>query len=92
MPDGDGFRLTEGSAILRYLAEKVGSPAYPSDLRERARVNGTMDWLNANLHRDMGFNFVYPLLFPHHGRRSERRHRICGISEYSKWNIPTEHL
>ena len=29
--DGD-FRLTESSAILKYLADKIGSPAYPKDL------------------------------------------------------------
>jgi glutathione S-transferase len=68
--DDDGFRLTESSTILKYLAEKSGSAAYPSNLRERARVNEAMDWLNANLYRDLGFNMVYPQLFPHHARRS----------------------
>ena len=36
--DDDGFVLTESSAILKYLAEKVGAPTYPSDLRQRARI------------------------------------------------------
>src|SRR5574337_543488 len=45
LEDGD-FRLTESSAILKYLAEKTGSPAYPSDLRKRAKTNEMMDWLN----------------------------------------------
>src|SRR5215470_17870074 len=31
LEDGD-MRLTESSAILKYLADKIGSPAYPKDL------------------------------------------------------------
>src|SRR5580704_4740488 len=38
MIDDDGFRLTESSAILKYLADKIGSPAYPKDLKKRAKV------------------------------------------------------
>jgi len=36
--DDDGFVLTESAAILRYLAGKTGSRAYPADLKARARV------------------------------------------------------
>jgi len=59
LEDGD-FRLAESSAILKYLADKQKSPAYPSDLRERARVNERMDWFNTGLYRDLGYGFVYP--------------------------------
>jgi hypothetical protein len=48
LEDGD-FRLTESAAILRYLAEKVESRAYPRDLQKRVRVNERMDWLNSNM-------------------------------------------
>ena len=68
--DGD-FGLSESAAILRYLAEKTGSAAYPKDLRERARVNEVMDWLNSNMYRDWGYNLIYPQIFPHHRRRSD---------------------
>ena len=61
--DGD-FRLTECSAILKYLADLSGSPAYPADLRMRARVNAAMDWFNTGFYRDFGYGLVYPAAFP----------------------------
>jgi glutathione S-transferase len=67
LEDGD-FRLTESSAILKYLADKSGSPAYPKELRERARVNERMDWFNTQLNRDLCYGLVYPQAFPHHKR------------------------
>jgi glutathione S-transferase len=68
--DGD-LRLTESSAILKYLADKIGSPAYPKDLKQRAKVNEIMDWINTNFYRDWGYNLCYPQLFPHLKRRSD---------------------
>lgn len=68
--DDAGFRLTQSSAILKYLAEKTGSPACPVAPRERARLNGRVGWLNANPYRNLGFHLVYPQLFPHHPLRS----------------------
>jgi glutathione S-transferase len=73
LEDGD-FRLTESSAIMKYLADKVGSPLYPKDLQQRARVNERMDWINTQLARDFCFGLVFPQIFPHHKRRSEEAH------------------
>jgi len=70
LDDGD-FRLTESSAILKYLAEKAGSPAYPRDLKQRARVNERMDWINTQLCRDLAYGLVYPQIFPGHKRQSD---------------------
>ena len=70
LEDGD-FRLTESSAILKYLADKIGSPAYPKDLKQRARVNEMMDWLNTNFYREYAYNLIYPQLFPHMKRSSD---------------------
>jgi glutathione S-transferase len=67
LEDGD-FRLTESSAILKYLAEKFDSPAYPKGLRERGRVNERMDWINTQLCRDLAYGLVYPQIFPNHKR------------------------
>ncbi len=73
LEDGD-FRLSESSAILKYLADKYDSPAYPKDLKQRARVNEMMDWLNTGFYRDFGYGLVYPQIFPHHKRRSDEAH------------------
>jgi len=69
--DDGSFRLTESSAILKYLAEKTGSPAYPKDLQQRARVNERMDWVNTQLNRELCYGFVYPRIFGFHKRRSD---------------------
>jgi glutathione S-transferase len=69
LEDGE-FVMTESSAILKYLAEKVESPLYPRDLQKRARINERMDWINTQLSRELGYGLIYPQLFPHHKRRS----------------------
>ena len=63
LEDGD-FRLTESSAILKYLADKIGSPAYPKDLKQRAKVNEMMDWLNTNFYRDCGYGLHLSAALP----------------------------
>jgi len=70
LQDGD-LKLTESSAILKYLADKIGSPAYPKDLKARAKVNEMMDWVNTNFYRDWGYNLCYPQIFAHVKRRSD---------------------
>ena len=70
LEDGN-FRLTESSALLKYLADKADSPLYPKDLQQRARVNERMDWVNTQLCRDFAYGFVYPQIFPSHKRRSD---------------------
>ena len=70
LEDGD-FRLSENSAILKYLADKVGSPAYPKDPQQRARVNERMDWTNTQLCSDLCYGLIYPQIFDAHKRRSD---------------------
>jgi glutathione S-transferase len=70
LQDGD-FVLTENSAILKYLAEKFDSPAYPKDLQQRARVNERMDWTSTQLCSDLAYALVYPQIFDTHRRRSD---------------------
>jgi glutathione S-transferase len=87
LEDGD-FQLTESSAILKYLADKIGSPAYPKDLKARAKVNEVMDWVNTNFYREWGYNLCYPQLFPHLKRRSDEAHAATldwGKTNSQKW-------
>jgi glutathione S-transferase len=70
LEDGD-LRLTESSAILKYLADKIDSPAYPKDLKQRAKVNEVMDWFNSNFYRDFAYGLCYPQLFAHHKRQTD---------------------
>jgi len=73
LEDGD-LRLTESSAILKYLADKYDLPSYPKDLKKRAKVNEMMDWLNTNFYREYGYGLAYPQIFPNHKRRSDEAH------------------
>lgn len=96
--DDDGFILTESSTILRYLANKTNSPAYPKDPKARARVSEAMDWFNSNLYRELGYHVVYPQTFPSHARPSEeetqcvidwgleRARKMLGILD-GRWNM-----
>jgi glutathione S-transferase len=63
LEDGD-LRLPESSAILKYLADKVGSPTYPKELKARARVNAMMDWVNTALYPAFGHSLCYPQVLP----------------------------
>lgn len=74
LEDGD-FILTESSAILKYLADKYEHPAYPRDLKQRARVNELMDWFNTGFYREYGYHLIYPQVFPNHKRPGDEAHR-----------------
>lgn len=70
LEDGD-FRISESSAILKYLAARFDCPEYPKDLKERARVDSVMDWINTGFYKDFGYGLLYPQIFPHHKRPTD---------------------
>ncbi|MGE5525460.1 MAG: glutathione S-transferase family protein [Rhodospirillaceae bacterium] len=94
MLEDSDFKLTESSAILKYLADKTGSAAYPTDLKGRARVNERMDWFNANFYRDFGYGLVYPQLFHKRPREEVQSGTIAWGREKSlNWlKILDQHL
>lgn len=75
LQDG-AFRLTESSAILKYLADKSGSAAYPTALQARARVNETMDWFNTNFYRTFGYGLCYSQVLDHYKLPDETAQRL----------------
>jgi glutathione S-transferase len=95
LEDGD-FRLTESSAILQYLADKIDSPAYPKDPRKRARVNEMMAWFATNLCRDFNYGLVYPQVFPNLRRADptvQAGHIEWGREHARRWlTILDQHL
>jgi glutathione S-transferase len=74
LEDG-ALTLTESSAILKYIADKFDSPAYPKELKARAKVNEMMDWFNTSFSRNYCYGLVYPQLMPavYGGRSDESR-------------------
>jgi glutathione S-transferase len=70
LEDGD-LKLTESSAILKYLAGKYDLPSYPKDLKMRAKVDEIMDWFNTQFYRDYGYGLAYPQMYAHHKRPSD---------------------
>ena len=71
LEDGD-LKLTEGSAILKYLAEKSDTSIYPAeDSKKRSQINERMDWFNTGFYMDYGYNLVYPQVLPNYRRESE---------------------
>jgi glutathione S-transferase len=73
LDDGD-FRMTESSAILKYLASKFEAPEYPRDLKKRAKVDEAMDWFNTQFYRDFGYGLLYPQIFDTHKRPTADQH------------------
>jgi glutathione S-transferase len=65
--DDDGFTLGESVAILKYLARKSGSAAYPTEPRAQARVDEAMNWFATNLHDYFCLFTIYPNFGIPHG-------------------------
>lgn len=64
--DGD-LTLGESSAILKYLAQKIGSPAYPAEPKAQAKVDEALAWFATNLHEYFCLFTIYPNFGIPHG-------------------------
>lgn len=47
--DDDGFFLFESNACCKYLASKIHSPIYPTDLKQRALIDQWIDFVTSHI-------------------------------------------
>jgi glutathione S-transferase len=80
LADGD-FTLGESTAILRYLADKAGSPAYPKDRKARAKVDEALGWFSTNLHEYFCLFTIYPNFGIPHGVTPELAQGMIAFGE-----------
>ncbi|WP_095187672.1 glutathione S-transferase family protein [Pseudomonas sp. Irchel 3E19] len=80
--DGD-FTLWESNSIIRYLVVRYdGAHLYPTDARDRARVDQWIDWQASELNRSWSYAFVSLVRkSPDH---QDRAALANGIEQWSK--------
>ena len=91
----DDLKLGESSAILRYLAEKSGSDAYPWDAAPRAKVDEALAWFSTNLHEYFCLMAIYPNFGIPHGVDPELARQMVafGQAHAPRWlKILDEHM
>ena len=74
MLEDDGFKLTESSAILKYLADKFDLPDYPKDLKQRAQGQRDHGLAQHQLLSRVGLRPVLPAALP---ASQAARRRTC---------------
>jgi glutathione S-transferase len=75
------FVLSESSAILKYLADLFDKPAYPKELKARARVNEAMDFFNTYLMRDYVYGLVYSRVLAHYRLPGQAQQQAIALHE-----------
>lgn len=68
--DGD-LRLGESAAILKYLAIRAGSPAYPQALEAQIKVEEAVSWFSTQFHEYFCLFTSYPNMGVPHGASPE---------------------
>ena len=82
--DGD-FGLGESAAILKYLAIKADSTAYPEDPRAQARVDAAVSWFTTQFHEYFCVMVCYPNMGVPLGMTPEM---LQGLMAYGREKAP----
>jgi len=82
--DGD-FRLGESSAILKYLAIRTHSTAYPEDLKSQMKVDEAMAWFSTQFHEYFCLFTCYPKMGIPKGMAGELQ---AGLMAYGREAAP----
>ena len=78
MKDGD-FTLAESGAIIKYMARKVKSPLYPSDLRERAVIEQWFDFVTFHIRTPLSRVQFNRMFAEHVGQKKDEASIAFGL-------------
>lgn len=82
--DGD-FKLGESAAILKYLAIRSHSTAYPEALQAQMKVDETLAWFSMQFHEAFCVMVCYPIMGVPHGMAPEM---LAGLQAYGRDHAP----
>jgi glutathione S-transferase len=82
--DGD-FKLGETAAILKYLAIRSHSTAYPEGLKAQVKVDEAISWFNTRFHEAFCLMACYPAMGVPHGLSPELK---AGLMAYGAEHAP----
>ncbi len=83
----DEFNMSEGSAILRYLARRENSPLYAGDAKAQAKIDQWMDFIVQHIRVNVARVQFNRVLAPMVGRESDQSSVDLGL-EFLAQNLP----
>jgi len=78
LKDGD-FVMAESAAIMRYMAREHGSSLYPKDLKEQAKCDQWMDFVNHHIRTNVGKVHFNRSLAPMFGAEVDEKSLADGL-------------
>jgi glutathione S-transferase len=82
--DGD-FRIGESTAILKYLAIRSHSTAYPESLKAQLKVDEALSWFSTQFHEYFCVMVCYPNMGVPHGMPADQ---LAQLMAYGREHAP----